>query len=132
MAGINKPLKPFSIDLYRCVTVGDVTGSLLPANFVRLPGDLPKTKPIMNIEQPLAIGVADLARHISLSPITIRQYIRQGKIDSIKIGRRRLILSAEVDRLIRAAQIEQTRANHARINREAAAQNPFHYEDTNE
>jgi excisionase family DNA binding protein len=45
-------------------------------------------------------NVESAARALSLSPWTIRAYIRQGKIRPIRIGRRVLIEVSEIRRLI--------------------------------
>jgi excisionase family DNA binding protein len=50
--------------------------------------------------QQLLLAVPDAAEAIGLSPWTIRQYVREGKIQSIRIGRRVLIEPSELQRLI--------------------------------
>jgi excisionase family DNA binding protein len=50
--------------------------------------------------QQLLVGVADAAAAIGLSPWTIRQYIREGKIHAVRIGRRVLIEPSELQRLM--------------------------------
>jgi excisionase family DNA binding protein len=50
--------------------------------------------------QPLLVGVPDAAEAIGLSPWTIRQYVRRGKIRAVRIGRRVLIEPSELQRLI--------------------------------
>jgi excisionase family DNA binding protein len=50
--------------------------------------------------QQLLVGVPKAAEAIGLSPWTIRQYVRRGKIRAIRIGRRVLIEPSELQRLI--------------------------------
>jgi excisionase family DNA binding protein len=48
----------------------------------------------------LCVGVKEAAAALGLSPWTIRQYIREGKIRGIRIGRRVLIEPSELQRLV--------------------------------
>jgi excisionase family DNA binding protein len=50
--------------------------------------------------EPLAIGVKEAAALIGLSHWVLRQYVRQGKLRAVKIGRRVLIEPEELQRLI--------------------------------
>jgi excisionase family DNA binding protein len=45
-------------------------------------------------------SIESAAKNLSLSPWTIRAYIRQGKIKPVRIGRRVLLTEAEIRRLI--------------------------------
>ena len=45
-------------------------------------------------------NIESAAKALSLSPWTVRAYIRQGKIRPVRIGRRVLIEPAEIRRLI--------------------------------
>jgi excisionase family DNA binding protein len=45
-------------------------------------------------------NIESAARALSLSPWTIRAYIRQGKIHAVRIGRRVLLEQQELQRLI--------------------------------
>jgi excisionase family DNA binding protein len=51
-------------------------------------------------------SIESAAKTLSLSPWTVRAYIRQGKIRPVRIGRRVLIESQEIDRIV-----EEGRAN---------------------
>lgn len=52
--------------------------------------------------EPLAVDIREAARLTSLSPHTIRAYIRKGKrIRAVRVGRRVLIPVAELERLVR-------------------------------
>jgi excisionase family DNA binding protein len=50
--------------------------------------------------EPLAVDVREAARLTSLSPFTIRAYIRMGKIKVARCGRRLLVPMAELSRLV--------------------------------
>jgi excisionase family DNA binding protein len=51
--------------------------------------------------QLLTVGVEQAAATLGLSKWTIRQYIREGKIAVVRIGRRVLIEPGELERLVR-------------------------------
>ncbi len=51
--------------------------------------------------EPLAVDVREAARLTSLSPYTIRRYIRKGRIRAVRVGRRVLVPVAELERLAR-------------------------------
>jgi excisionase family DNA binding protein len=46
------------------------------------------------------LGVADLAEHLGLGQTKVRELIRAGDIHAVKVGRRLLVSSDEVDRFI--------------------------------
>jgi excisionase family DNA binding protein len=48
----------------------------------------------------MTISIADTIRTTSLSESTIYRLIREGQLDSIKIGKRRLVKIASLQRLI--------------------------------
>jgi excisionase family DNA binding protein len=48
----------------------------------------------------IAIGIKDAAKAVGLSHWTLRQYIRQGKIAAVRIGRRVLVEPGELQRLV--------------------------------
>ena len=48
----------------------------------------------------LALGLKEAADAVGLSQWTLRQYIRQGKLQTIRLGRRVLIEPAELQKLI--------------------------------
>jgi excisionase family DNA binding protein len=48
----------------------------------------------------LALGLKEAADAVGLSHWTLRQYVKQGKIHAIKLGRRVLIEPEELQRLI--------------------------------
>jgi excisionase family DNA binding protein len=52
------------------------------------------------MQHQLALGLKEAADAVGLSHWTLRQYIREGKISAIKLGRRVLIEPAELERLI--------------------------------
>ena len=54
----------------------------------------------------LLIGIRDAANALGLSHWTIRQYIREGKIRAVRIGRRVLVEPRELDNLISAGRVE--------------------------
>lgn len=45
-------------------------------------------------------SVKELSQSLGLAEITIRQWIQQGKIESIKFGKARRIPQSEVDKLL--------------------------------
>ena len=51
--------------------------------------------------EPLAVDVREAARLLSLSPFTVRSYIRKGHIRAVKLGARVIVPLAEVQRLAR-------------------------------
>jgi excisionase family DNA binding protein len=55
--------------------------------------------------QQLLIGIQEAAAAIGLSPWTVRQYVRNGRIRGVKIGRRVLIEPRELERLVESGQI---------------------------
>ena len=48
----------------------------------------------------LCIGIKEAAASLALSPWTLRQYIRQGKLKAVRIGRRVLIEPSELQKLV--------------------------------
>jgi excisionase family DNA binding protein len=48
----------------------------------------------------LCIGVKEAAAAVGLSHWTLRQYIRDGKLKAVRIGRRLLIELSELQRLV--------------------------------
>ena len=54
--------------------------------------------------QQLLIGIQEAAEALGLSPWTVRQYIRDGKIKAVRIGRRALVEPSELENLIAAAR----------------------------
>lgn len=48
----------------------------------------------------LALGLKEAADAVGLSHWTLRQYIREGKVQAIRLGRRVLIEPAELQRLV--------------------------------
>ena len=51
--------------------------------------------------QPLTVPIPEAARLLGLSPHTIRAYVRQGKIQVVRFGRRIAINMSEIERLSR-------------------------------
>jgi excisionase family DNA binding protein len=56
------------------------------------------------MEERLALSVKETAASLGLSPWTIRKFIREGKMQTIRLGRRVLIEPSEVRRLIEACR----------------------------
>lgn len=54
-----------------------------------------------NLSDRLAYGPADAARVMSVSRATVFEWIRQGKVRSVKIGGRTLIAREELLRLLK-------------------------------
>jgi excisionase family DNA binding protein len=50
--------------------------------------------------EPIAVDVQEAARLTSLSPYTVRAYIRQKKLRAVHVGRRLLVPVAELQRLV--------------------------------
>ena len=61
-------------------------------------------------------NIESAAKALSLSPWTVRAYIRQGKIRPVRIGRRVLIEPAEIRRII-----DLGRENHSDWDRQQRA-----------
>jgi len=51
------------------------------------------------MSEPRAFGIKEAARLLSVSTWSIRRWIRQGKIRSVRLGKRVLVPASEVDRL---------------------------------
>ena len=52
------------------------------------------------MNQPITMGLREAAELTGLSHWTLRQYIRQGKLRAIRIGKRVLIEPSELRRLV--------------------------------
>ena len=52
------------------------------------------------MQNQLALGLKEAADAVGLSHWTLRQYIRKGKVQAIRLGRRVLIEPAELQRLV--------------------------------
>lgn len=53
--------------------------------------------------EPIAISVTDAARALSLGRTSIYALIKEGRLDTVKLGSRRLIKTASIRKLIEAA-----------------------------
>jgi excisionase family DNA binding protein len=62
-------------------------------------------KTIINMQETLAIGIREAANALGLSHWTIRQWIRQGRLRAVRLGRRRMIEPAELERLMRLGRM---------------------------
>lgn len=51
--------------------------------------------------EPLAVDIREAGRLTSLSPHTIRAYVRKGKIRAVRVGRRLLVPIASLQDLLR-------------------------------
>ena len=56
------------------------------------------------MEHRLALGVKEAAEAVGLSHWTIRKFIREGKLRSIRLGKRVLVEPGELERLIEAGR----------------------------
>ncbi len=56
------------------------------------------------MEHRLALGVKEAAEAVGLSHWTIRKFIREGKLRSIRLGKRVLVEPEELERLIEAGR----------------------------
>ncbi len=59
--------------------------------------------------EPLLFSVDEAVAVLRLSPWTLRAWLSAGKIGSIKLGSRRLIIRAEIDRLITEGTVPATK-----------------------
>jgi len=59
-------------------------------------------------------SIESAAKTLSLSPWTVRAYIRQGKIRPVRIGRRVLIDSQEIERIVEEGRNRSTVPSGAR------------------
>lgn len=57
----------------------------------------------------LTIGVKEAANRLGISHWTIRQYIKQGKLQAVRIGRRLLLEPSVLERLVRDCRSECTK-----------------------
>jgi excisionase family DNA binding protein len=57
----------------------------------------------------LSIGIKEAAAALGLSHWTIRQYIREGKIRAVRIGKRILVEPTELERLLELGRIKGAR-----------------------
>lgn len=53
--------------------------------------------------QPITCSVNEAAKAIGVSRATLYNYINDGKIDSVRIGRRRLVKVSSIHKLVEAA-----------------------------
>ena len=51
-------------------------------------------------EAPRLLNIEDVANRLSISPSLVRRYIRDGKLESVKLGDRRLIEERAIAALI--------------------------------
>jgi excisionase family DNA binding protein len=54
--------------------------------------------------RPLAVSIAEGARLIGVSKRTVENYIKEKRIDSRKLGRRRVVLLSSLERFLRHDQ----------------------------
>jgi excisionase family DNA binding protein len=54
----------------------------------------------------LTIGLKEASSSLGLSHWTLRQYIRQGRIKAVRIGRRVLLEPSELRRLVEQGRLE--------------------------
>ena len=52
------------------------------------------------MEHKLALGLKEAAAAVGLSPWTLRHWIKQGRLRSVRLGRRVLIEPGELERLV--------------------------------
>lgn len=55
------------------------------------------------MQQPLAVDIREAGRLTSLSPHTIRAYVRKGRIRAVRVGRRVLVPIESLQDLLRPA-----------------------------
>lgn len=60
--------------------------------------------------QPLVVDIQEAARLVSLSPYTIRAYVKSGRLASVRVGRRVLIEPCEITRLIEKGRTQPSAA----------------------
>jgi excisionase family DNA binding protein len=60
--------------------------------------------------EPLVVDIQEAARLTSLSPYTIRAYIKNGRLASVRVGRRVLIEPREIARLIEKGRTQASTA----------------------
>jgi excisionase family DNA binding protein len=53
--------------------------------------------------QPITCSVDDAAKAIGIGRVTLYKYIRSGKVESVRVGGRRLVKIESVKRLVEAA-----------------------------
>jgi excisionase family DNA binding protein len=61
------------------------------------------------MQETLSIGIREAARALGLSHWTLRAWIRQGRLRAVRLGRRRMIEPAELERLLRQGRLEAQR-----------------------
>jgi excisionase family DNA binding protein len=57
------------------------------------------------MENRLALGLKEAAEAVGLSHWTIRKFIREGKLRSVRLGKRVLVEPEELQRLVEAGRI---------------------------
>lgn len=62
--------------------------------------------PVERSMKELLVGVRDAAAALGLSHWTVRQYIRDGKIQAVRLGRRVLVEPSELENLVAVARAE--------------------------
>jgi len=53
-----------------------------------------------HIEEDSLVSVVEVAKRLSVSPYTVRRLIEAGEIRAVRVGKRILIATSEVDRII--------------------------------
>lgn len=62
-----------------------------------------------NNERPLLWNVGEAATALAISPWTIRLYIRQGRLQPVRVGRRVLLEPHECQRFLRTCKKDSSR-----------------------
>ena len=57
------------------------------------------------MEHRLALGVKEAAEAVGLSHWTIRKFIREGKLRSVRLGKRVLVEPSELERLVEQGRL---------------------------
>jgi len=63
------------------------------------------------------LGIKEAASRLGISPHSLRRYILQGRIESIVIGRRRLVSETALERLVAASTVPVTCPPELRLDR---------------
>ena len=61
------------------------------------------------MEQRLALGLKEAAEAVGLSHWQLRKYIREGKLQAVRLGKRVLIEPSELQRLVEQGRIGEDR-----------------------
>ena len=62
----------------------------------------------MESGRPLAVNIPTAARMVGVSPYLIRDYVKANRLESVRLGRRLLVIVASLEKLVREGAPKRT------------------------